>query len=106
MFEIFGIPFNSGSPPQIRLNNNFFFNRKKLKYNQIKFPMIVKKLSTNPLHAIPRWDAQPHEFDGGGTQRAVDWAMTAVYSLVSLFGIVGNILVVIVVRTVPGMVSI
>uniref|UniRef100_A0A183BKX2 Thyrotropin-releasing hormone receptor n=1 Tax=Globodera pallida TaxID=36090 RepID=A0A183BKX2_GLOPA len=40
-----------------------------------------------------------------GHQRLVDWLMTVVYTLISLFGIVGNIFVVIVVRTVPGMIS-
>ncbi|KAL3086078.1 hypothetical protein niasHS_008135 [Heterodera schachtii] len=38
-------------------------------------------------------------------QRLLDWLMTFVYMLISMFGIIGNIFVVIVVRTVPGMIT-
>uniref|UniRef100_A0A914H7N8 Thyrotropin-releasing hormone receptor n=1 Tax=Globodera rostochiensis TaxID=31243 RepID=A0A914H7N8_GLORO len=64
---------------------------------------LLEKLGAASVTAEQSNQSPP--FIDHGHQRLVDWLMTVVYTLISLFGIVGNIFVVIVVRTVPGMIS-
>lgn len=82
------------------------FGRALRASNPVKRLQLSQKLTQ--MHEQQNQPMQVHGEDGTHEEEDDDpriiWSMTVLYACISLMGIVGNILVVVVVQTVPGMV--